>query len=120
MKRKEILYNLFIDPDPKQVEAAKRVGADSVELNTGPYSACKNHDMEKHLFDLRKAASQAKDIGLRVFAGHGLTDNNVQGVASIREVEELNIGHHIISQSIFLGMEQSVKKMLSCINNAVK
>ena len=121
MKHVGILVNLFVDPETSQVEAAKRVGADSIELNTGPYSVSKNsQDEEKHLFQLRMAATLANKIGLRVFAGHGLTNINVQPVANIPEVEELNIGHHIVSRSIFLGMEQSVSEMITCIKTAVK
>ena len=120
IKQKEILFSLFIDPEPDQVEAAKRVGACSIELNTGPYSELTNHkDADKHLALLRNAAKQAYDIGLRVFAGHGLTNDNVQAVVAIPEVEELNIGHHIISRSIYIGMEQSVKEMLSSIKKGL-
>ena len=121
MKQKEILFSLFIDLEFKQVEAAKRVGADSIELNTGPYSETKNQkEAEKHLVYLRKAAKQANDVGLRVFAGHGLTNANVQSVAVIPELEELNIGHHIISRSLYVGMEQSVNEMLSSIKKATQ
>lgn len=116
-----ILFSLFIDPKLDQVGAAKRVGADSIELNTGPYSeSSTDQEAEKHLINLRKGARQAHDLGLRVFAGHGLTNDNVQAVAAIPEVEELNIGHHIISRSIYVGMERSVNEMLNSINEGVK
>ena len=116
IKQKEILFSLFIDPEPDQVEAAKRIGADSIELNSGPYSDLTNHkEVARHLVQLRRAAKQAYDIGLRVFAGHGLPNDNVQAVVAIPEVEELNIGHHIISRSIYVGMEQSVNEMLKSI-----
>ena len=120
IKQKDILYSLFIDPEPEQLEAAKRVGADSIELNTGPYSNSKNHnDAKIHLAGLRKAANLAHNIGLRVFAGHGLTNHNVKDIAAMPEVEELNIGHHIISRSIFVGMEQSVNEILNSIKNGL-
>lgn len=120
IKQKEILFSLFIDPEPNQVEAAKRIGADSIELNTGPYSQASDVDKTKHLIHLGKAAKRAHNLGLRVFAGHGLTTDNVQAVVKVMpEVEELNIGHHIISRSIYVGMEQSVKEMLNSIQKGV-
>ena len=117
MKEKDILFSLFIDPDADQVEAAKRVRADSIELNTGPYSEASSIDAKnQHLVQLGKAAMQAHDLGLRVFAGHGLTTDNVPAVIhNVPWIEELNIGHHIVSRSIYIGMEQSVKDMINCI-----
>ncbi len=116
IKQNGILFSLFIDPDEGQVMASKRAGADSIELNTGAYSESSNpKEAEELLVRLRKSARLAHDSGLRVFAGHGLTNNNVQAVAAIPEIEELNIGHHIVSRSIFVGMEESVKEMLISI-----
>ena len=117
MKEKDILFSLFIDPDVDQVEAAKRVRADSIELNTGPYSEASSIDAKNpHLVQLGKAAMQAHDLGLRVFAGHGLTTDNVPAIIhNVPWIEELNIGHHIVSRSIYIGMEQSVKDMINCI-----
>ena len=117
MKEKDILFSLFIDPDTDQVEAAKRVRADSIELNTGPYSEASSTDEKsQHLVQLGKAAMQAHDLGLRVSAGHGLTTDNVTAIIhNVPWIEELNIGHHIVSRSIYVGMEQSVKDMINCI-----
>ena len=117
MKEKDILFSLFIDPDADQVEAAKRVRAGSIELNTGPYSEASGIDAKsQHLVQLGKAAMQAHDLGLRVFAGHGLTTDNVPAIIhNVPWIEELNIGHHIVSRSIYIGMEQSVKDMINCI-----
>ena len=117
MKEKDILFSLFIDPDSDQVEAAKKVRADSIELNTGPYSEASSTDEKsQHLVQLGKAAIQAHDLGLRVFAGHGLTTDNVPAIIhNVPWIEELNIGHHIVSRSIYVGMEQSVKDMINCI-----
>ena len=117
MKEKDILFSLFIDPDSDQVEVAKKVRADSIELNTGPYSEASSTDEKsQHLVQLGKAAMQAHDLGLRVFAGHGLTTNNVPAIIhNVPWIEELNIGHHIVSRSIYVGMEQSVKDMINCI-----
>ena len=117
MKEKDILFSLFIDPDSDQVEVAKKVRADSIELNTGPYSEASSIDAKnQHLVQLGKAAMQAHDLGLRVFAGHGLTTDNVPAIIhNVPWIEELNIGHHIVSRSIYIGMEQSVKEMINCI-----
>ena len=120
LKTQGILFSLFIDTEREQIEAAKRVGADSIEFNTGPYSECKpKEEVEAHLAQLREASMLARGKGLRVFAGHGLTKENVVAVAAIPEIEELNIGHHIVSQSICLGMDQSVKNMLISIQKGV-
>jgi len=117
MKEKDILFSLFIDPDSDQVEVAKKVRADSIELNTGPYSEASSIDAKnQHLVQLGKAAMQAHDLGLRVFAGHGLTTDNVPAIIhNVPWIEELNIGHDIVSRSIYIGMEQSVKDMINCI-----
>ena len=118
MREKNILFSLFIDPESAQVKAAKRIRADSIELNTGPYSEeAKNDRKTDHLAQLGKASMEAYDLGLRVFAGHGLTNNNVRAVIqNVPWIEELNIGHHIVSRSIYVGVEQSVKDMISIIN----
>ncbi|MBT3515015.1 MAG: pyridoxine 5'-phosphate synthase [Nitrospina sp.] len=119
VKEKGIFFSLFIDPSLEEVKAAKRVGADSIELNTGPYSeASSQNEKNQHLLLLEKASILAHNLGLRVFAGHGLTLDNVPAIVSnIPLIEELNIGHHIISRSIFVGIEQSVKDMLKCIKS---
>jgi pyridoxine 5-phosphate synthase len=111
-----IRFSLFVDPDPRQVEAAGRVGADSIELNTGAYSELNvDEDIESSLEKIRRSSKQAVELGLRVFAGHGLTNENVQAIAAVPEIEELNIGHHIVSRAVFLGMEMAVKEMIHSI-----
>ena len=117
LKERDILFSLFIDPDADQVKAAKRVKADSIELNTGPYSEGSGIDANtQDLAQLRKAAVQAHELGLRVFAGHGLTIDNVPAIIhNVPWIEELNIGHHIVSRSIYVGMDQSVRDMINCI-----
>ena len=134
LKERDILFSLFIDPDADQVKAAKRVKADSIELNTGPYSesygldANTQHYSEsygldantQHLAQLRKAAVHAHELGLRVFAGHGLTIDNVPAIINnVPWIEELNIGHHIVSRSIYVGMDQSVRDMINCIQGKI-
>ena len=111
-----IRFSLFVDPDPRQIEAAGRVGADSIELNTGAYSELKvEKDVESSLEKIRRSSKLAVELGLRVFAGHGLTNENVQAIAAVPEIEELNIGHHIVSRAVFFGMEMAVKEMIYSI-----
>jgi len=121
LKERDILFSLFIDPDADQVKAAKRVKADSIELNTGPYSESSSIDVNtQDLAQLRKAAVQAHELGFRVFAGHGLTIDNVPAIIhNVPWIEELNIGHHIVSRSIYVGMDQSVRDMINCIQGKI-
>ena len=121
LKERDILFSLFIDPDADQVKAAKRVKADSIELNTGPYSESSSIDKNtQDLAQLRKAAVQAHELGLRIFAGHGLTIDNVPAIIrNVPWIEELNIGHHIVSRSIYVGMDQSVRDMINCIQSKI-
>jgi pyridoxine 5-phosphate synthase len=116
LKNKGILFSLFIDPLTEQVNAAHRVEANSVEFNTGTYSESNDTvDIKKHLLALERMSKYAGSLGLRVFAGHGLTKNNVQDIAAIPEIEELNIGHYIVSRSICIGIEPTIKEMLASI-----
>ena len=116
LKNKGILFSLFIDPLIEQVNAAHRVEANSVEFNTGAYSESNNIvDMKKHLLALERMSKYANSLGLRVFAGHGLTNNNVQDIAAIPGIEELNIGHYIVSRSIYVGIEKTIKEILDSI-----
>ena len=119
LREKGILFSLFIDPDIYQVEGAKRVKADSIELNTGPYSeVSRSNERTQHLAQLRDAAVKAHENGLRVFAGHGLTITNVSTIIrNVPWIEALNIGHHIVSHSIYVGIEQTVRDMIKCIQN---
>jgi len=117
MKACGILFSLFVDPDSRQIEAAAKVGADSIEINTGAYSELSDKgQVEEALNKIRRAASQASGLGLRVFAGHGLTNDNVRPIAAIAEIEELNIGHHIVSRAVFCGIENAVREMIQAIS----
>lgn len=117
MKACGILFSLFVDPDSRQIAAAAKVGADSIEINTGAYSESSDKgQIDEAVGKIRRAARQASGLGLRVFAGHGLTNDNVQSIASIPEIEELNIGHHIVSRAVFCGMENAVKEMIQAIS----
>ncbi|MEO2068358.1 MAG: pyridoxine 5'-phosphate synthase [Desulfurobacteriaceae bacterium] len=121
LKEAGIVVNIFIDPDEKQIEAAKEVGAVAVELHTGRYAEAFNEkrekDVEAELERLRKAAKFAKSIGLRVYAGHGLTYKNVKPVAEIPEIEELNIGHSIVANAVLKGLKEAVQEMIRIINS---
>lgn len=111
-----LLLSLFIDPHPEQIEAAKELGADFVELNTAAYSEAKEHVSQgKELASLRDAALQAHELGIGVHAGHGLTYLNVEAVASLPHLQELNIGHSIVSHSVFVGFERAVREMSDII-----
>jgi pyridoxine 5-phosphate synthase len=111
-----ILYSLFVDPDLKQIDASQKVGAQSIEINTGRYSELKvSAEIEKELSKIRVAARHASELGLRVFAGHGLTEENVGALAEIREVEELNIGHSLVSRSVYHGLEKATRDMIQAI-----
>ncbi|MEW5766574.1 MAG: pyridoxine 5'-phosphate synthase [bacterium] len=109
-----IKVSLFIDPALGQIEAASKTGTHFIELHTGEYARAKSEeDIERELERLKKAASKAVALGLRVNAGHGLNYQNVTPVASIPQVEELNIGHSIISRAVLVGMERAVREMLA-------
>jgi pyridoxine 5-phosphate synthase len=102
---------LFIDPDRAQVEASARVGAPVIELHTGAYAEARGGQGARELERLREAARLAAQLGLEVHAGHGLHLRNVQPVAAIPEIVELNIGHSIVSQAVFSGLEAAVREM---------
>ena len=116
IKNEGILFSLFVDPDINQLEACKEVEADSIEINTGTYSELvASKDVKTELLRIQKASKYASDMGLRVFAGHGLNYDNVEAIVAIPEVEELNIGHFIVAQSVYVGMENAVKRMIRII-----
>ena len=113
-----IRVSLFIDPVRRTIDAARALGVPAIELHTGRYA----HTWRRRktaLNQLRQAAAYAKGVGLAVHAGHGLTYQNVQPVAAIPEIEELNIGHSIVSNAVFLGMEEAVRRMRHLVNEAV-
>jgi pyridoxine 5-phosphate synthase len=125
IKRAGVFVSIFIDPDPAQLDAAKRAGAEQVELCTAEYAELTLGDRatspegkakaDAEIERIRKAAQHAASIGLVVAAGHGLTTANVVALAAFPEITEYNIGHHIISRSIFIGLENAVNEMLVAI-----
>jgi pyridoxine 5-phosphate synthase len=109
--------SLFIDPDTATLDAAKDLGVPAVELHTGRY-AHTWHESDAALDELRRAAHHAADMGLFVHAGHGLTYRNVVAVAAIPEIEELNIGHSVVSRAVMTGMRTAVEEMLHLVRGA--
>ena len=112
-----IRVSLFVDPDRATLDAAKDLGVPAVELHTGRYANSWQRSDEA-LDQLRRAARHAADMGLFVHAGHGLTYRNVGPVAAIPEIEELNIGHSIVSRSILTGMTSAVQDMARLVKGA--
>ncbi len=106
-----IRVSLFIDPDASQVEAARRAGAAVVELHTGAYADADGAAHAREFERLRSAARLAASLGLTVNAGHGLTYHNVEPVAAIPEIVELNIGHAIVARAVFDGLAKAVREM---------
>lgn len=106
-----ISISLFIDPDREQVEIAKELGADAIELHTGQYASAHGAQQRQELDRLTHAGQFAVDLGLRLHAGHGLTYTNVLPIASIPSMFELNIGHSIVSRAVLIGMQQAVSDM---------
>jgi pyridoxine 5-phosphate synthase len=111
-----IRVSLFIDPTRAAVEQSRKLGVPAIELHTGSYSHRPKSDAT--IEALRDSARLGADLGLAVHAGHGLTVRNVGPVASIPEIEELNIGHSIISRAVFVGIDRAVKEMREAMNAA--
>jgi pyridoxine 5-phosphate synthase len=110
--------SLFIDPEPAQLDAAVRLGAPVVELHTGAYREAEGQQAEHELNRLRRAAAHAEAIGLECHAGHGLSFDTVAPVAAIQTIVELNIGHFLIGEAIFGGLDQSIRRMRSLMDRA--
>ena len=102
-----IVVSLFIDPEPRQLEAAASVGASVVELHTGAYANGRQGELEQ----LAAAAALTPGLGLECHAGHGLTYANVRPIAALPEVRELNIGHYLIGEALLVGLPASIREM---------
>ena len=113
-----IRTSLFIDPDESAIQASVDLGVDAIELHTGEYANARGDARRQQLERLNRAASVARKLSLAVHAGHGLTYENVQPVAAIPEIEELNIGHSIVSRAVLTGMEAAVRDMAEIIRRA--
>jgi pyridoxine 5-phosphate synthase len=113
-----IRTSLFIDPDESAIRASVDLGVDAVELHTGEYANTRGEERRQQLERLNRAASIARKLSLAVHAGHGLTYENVHPVAAIPEIEELNIGHSIVSRAVLTGMEAAVRDMAEILRRA--
>ena len=118
-----IRVSLFIDPEPAQLEAARALGAPVVELHTGAYCEAVIEDMagaraRGELERIVSAAALAKDLGLECHAGHGLTFDSVKPVAAIPSIVELNIGHFLIGEAIYVGLDNAIKRMRAIMDQA--
>jgi pyridoxine 5-phosphate synthase len=111
-----IRVSMFIEPDAAQLDASKALGAPVVELHTGAYAHA--HGGEAELKRIRDVAAYGASIGLEVHAGHGLTYENVKPIAAIPQIQELNIGHFLIGEAVFIGLEESIRTMRRLMNEA--
>ncbi len=113
-----IRVSMFIEPDRKQLDASRELGAPVVELHTGAYANASGAAQEKLLKHISNAAEFGADLGLEIHAGHGLTFENVKPVAAIPHIRELNIGHFLIGEAIFTGLSDSIQKMRRLMDDA--
>jgi pyridoxine 5-phosphate synthase len=116
LKAVGVFVSAFIDPDERQVAAAQQQGFDAVELHTGEYANASGDKADAQLERHVHAGSLARERGLRLHAGHGLNYRNVQPVARIADMRELNIGHAIVSRAVFVGMREAVREMKQLMN----
>ena len=112
MRTRAVRMSLFIDPEDRQVLAARDAGAEAVEINTGRYAEARETDAPGELARIRSAAGAAAAAGLEVLAGHGLNYVNVLPLVRIPEIVELNIGHSIVSRAAMVGMDRAVRDMV--------
>lgn len=110
-----IRTSLFIDTDVSQIERAAQIGAQAVEINTGPYADAPDDGRGAQRERVARAAAAAGEQGLEVLAGHGLTYRNVGPIAAIAGIEELNIGHSIVARAVLVGMDRAVREMLALL-----
>ena len=122
LRRAGIQVSLFIDPELEQIEAGRKVGADAVELHTGTYCLAAGEGdglaRRRELNRLIEGARAAAKAGLEVHAGHGLDYDNVVAVAAIPEIVELNIGHYLVGEAVFVGLAESVSRMRTLMDGA--
>lgn len=120
LNKKKIPVSLFVDPNPKQVEVSKEVGAQCIEIHTGLYAhAFTGENEDKEFEKIMEIAAIGKNLGLRVHAGHGLDYRNIRRVAAISDIDEFSIGFAVIARSVFTGLEKAVKDMLSVVKKGV-
>jgi pyridoxine 5-phosphate synthase len=113
-----IRVSMFIEPDHRQLDASRALGAPVVELHTGAYANALGAERERLLEKIRAAAIYGTGIGLEIHAGHGLTYDNVKPIAAIPQIKELNIGHFLVGEAVFIGLEASIKRMRTLMDEA--
>lgn len=122
LREADIRVSMFIGHDPRQIEASAAIGAQVVELHTGHYCdlhyACRHDERDLELAALAAGAAFAQSLGLEVHAGHGLTFETVQPIAALPEIRELNIGHFLIAESVFLGLDGAIREMRRLMDEA--
>lgn len=115
-----IKVSLFIDPVTEQIQATKEIGTDMMEIHTGEYAnANSRNDIQDQLNRIKSAAKLGKKLGLIVNAGHGLDYKNIKPIAKIREIDEVSIGYAVIVESMFIGLEHAIKKMVKLVRDQV-
>jgi pyridoxine 5-phosphate synthase len=119
LRDRGIRISLFIDPDSEQVQIAKELGVQAIELHTGQYANTRGEERQLELDRLVKAGQLANDLGLSLHAGHGLTYHNVLPVATIAGMRELHIGHSIVSRAVLVGMQTAVADMKRILQDAL-
>ena len=118
LKSSGIRVSLFIEPDPKQLDAARSLGAPVVELHAGAYCEAEGRTRDELLVKMQAAAAHAEAIGLECHAGHGLSYDNVVPIAAIASVVELNIGHFLVGEAIFSGLDHAIRRMRALMDKA--
>jgi pyridoxine 5-phosphate synthase len=114
----KVRVSLFIEANRRQLDAAKALGAPVVELHTGAYCDTTGAEREKHLNAIRECAAYGASLGLEIHAGHGLTYDTVKPIAAIPQIRELNIGHFLVGEAIFVGLEASIREMRRLMDEA--
>jgi pyridoxine 5-phosphate synthase len=113
-----IRVSMFIEPDKRQLDASKALGAPVVELHTGAYANASVSERAQLLEKIREAAAYGEKLGLEIHAGHGLTYDNVKPIAAIPQIRELNIGHFLVGEAMFIGLEASIRRMRGLMDEA--
>lgn len=118
LQKAGIRVSLFIEPEADQIEAARRLGAEMIELHTGAFANATGQAREREVLRLRTAAEHAQRFGIQVNAGHGINYDNIREIVKIPHLVELNIGHSIISRAVFTGLERATADMLAAMAEA--
>ena len=113
LHKNKLTISIFVNADKEQIKIAKDIGADFVEIHTGPYA---EHPNEKELFIVKEAVSYAQSLGLKTNAGHGLNYQNTKPIAAIKGIEQLHIGHSVISRAVMVGIKEAVREMKNLIS----